>query len=114
MVENNITEEIKNEEKTVEKSKITTDLSANIYAFFPTSPTGAIVGILNVNSKTLRYTLEGENFNWDEFVKIFEKTMTKELIKDIVANTQVLRILVGEQYPGIKNYYRVDTLEENK
>jgi len=112
MVEDNIPEEIKKEEKKVEKSKVTTDLSADIYAFFPTSSTGALVGNLNVNSKTSEYILEGENFNWDEFIKIFKETMTKELIKDIVENSQVLRIPVGEQYPGIKNYYKVERLEK--
>jgi len=112
MVENNITEEIKKEEKKVEKSKITTDLSAEVYGFFPISPTGGLVGNLNVNSKTLEYTLEGTNFNWDEFIKIFKETMTKELVKDIIENPQVLRIPVGEQYPGIKNYYRVNRLEK--
>jgi len=114
MVEENITEEIKKEGEKVEKSKVTADLSALIYAFFPTSPTGAKVGKLNVNSKTLAYTLEGENFNWDEFIKIFKETMTKELIKDIVENSQVLRIPVGEQYSGMKNYYLVHILEEKK
>ena len=112
MVEENITEEIKQGEKKVEKSKVTADLSADIYAFFPTSSTGALVGNLNVNSKTLEYALEGENFNWDEFIKIFKETMTKELVKDIIENPQVLRIPVGEQYEGIKNYYRVNRLEK--
>jgi len=67
---------------------------------------------LNVNSKTFEYTLEGENFNWDEFVKLFKDTMTKEMVEDIVQNPQVLRILVGEQYTGIKNYYKVERLEK--
>ena len=112
MVEEKTTDEIKKEEKKITKVDIKTDLSANIGAFFPTSPTGSIVGTLNVNSKTSEYTLEGKNFNWDEFIKIFKQTMTKELIKDIIENPQVLRIPVGEQYEGIKNYYRVNRLEK--
>jgi len=107
MVEENITEE-----KKVTKVDIKADLSADISAFFATSPTGGLVGNLKVNSKTSKYILEGENFNWDEFIKIFQETMTKELIKDIIENPQVLRIPVGEQYPGIKNYYRVNRLEK--
>ena len=89
----------------------TADYVADIYAFFhQTSSTGVKVGLLEVNSKTSTSNLEGENFNWDDFKEIFEETITSDMIKDLIDNPQILRIPVGEQYEGQKNYYKVELL----
>ena len=112
--ENKVSEVIKEEVKPVKKIAVfKADYAAAVYAFFhQTSSTGAKVGLFEVNSKTNTHNLKGENFNWDEFVEIFEKTIASELIKDLVENPQVLRIPVGEQYEGQKNYFKVEPLNK--
>jgi len=95
----------------VESKTFKADYVADVYAFFQfTSSTGAMVGSLEVNSKTGTYNLEGDNFNWDEFVNVFKDIMTKDMIKDIVENLQVLRVPVGEQFVDQKNYYKIEPL----
>ena len=89
------------------------DFIADVYAFFhQTSSTGKWAGSLEVNSKTNDYNLKGENFNWDAFVEIFEETITSDMIKDLVENSKVLRIPIGEQCEGQKNYYKIEVLEK--
>ena len=114
MVEENKVSEV-SKEKEVKPVKKTdafkSDFVADVYAFFHfTSSTGTKVGSFEVNSKTNTHNLTGENFNWNEFKEVFEKTITSEMIKDLVSNPQVLRIPVGEQYEGQKNYYKVELL----
>jgi hypothetical protein len=112
--ENQNSEVIEEEVKPVKKTDaFKSDFVADVYAFFhQTSSTGTKVGLFEVNSKAGNYTLEGENFNWDEFVKIFKDVVTSEMIKDLVKNPQILRISVGEQYEDQKNYYKVECLEK--
>ena len=112
--ENKIEEVIKKEVKPVKKTDtFKSDFVADVYAFFhQTSSTGTKVGLFEVNSKAGNYTLEGENFNWDEFVKIFKDVVTSNRIKELVTDPQPLRIPVGEQYEGQKNYYKVESLVE--
>ena len=111
--ESKVSEVIKEEVKPAVKKTSTfkSDFDAAIYAFFhQTSSTGSQVGSFEVNSKAGNYTLEGENFNWDEFVKIFKDVVTSDRIKELVTDPQPLRIPVGEQYEGQKNYYKVESL----
>ena len=113
--ENQSSEVIKEEEvKPVKKTNaFKSDFISDVYAFFHhTSSTGEKVGSFEVNSKTNTHNLTGENFNWDEFKEVFEKTITSEMIKDLVNNPQVLRIPVGEQYEGQKNYFKVEPLNK--
>ena len=35
-------------------------------------------------SETKKYILEGSNFNWDAFEKIFNSTSTPEVIQDLI------------------------------
>ena len=113
------TEELVKEEKKKEdlkKSKaFTADYVADIYAFFyQTSSTGTKIGLLEVDSNSGTYNLEGENFNWDNFVKVFKDTITSEMIKDLVTNPNKLRVPVGQQYQGQKNYYKIESLEKKE
>ena len=110
--ENKVSEVIKEEVKPVKKIAVfKADYAAAVYAFFhQTSSTGAKVGLFEVNSKTNTHNLTGDNFNWDAFEKIFGETITLEMVKDLVENPQTLRIPVGEQYEGQKNYYKVELL----
>ena len=114
MVEENKVSEVSKEEevKPVKKTDaFKPDFVADVYAFFHfTSSTGTKVGLFEVNSKTGNYKLEGENFNWTEFEEIFKDTITSDMIKGLVIDPQPLRIPVGEQYEGQKNYYKVELL----
>ena len=103
--------EEKKEEKVKKTQAFTADYVSDVYAFFhQTSSTGEKVGVLEVDSTSGKYNLEGKNFNWDVFIKVFGDTITPDMIKDLIADPQHLRVPVGQQYEGQKNYYKIEIL----
>ena len=108
MVEETKEELVKEEKKKedgVKKENI--DLYAPIYSINYRTPSGDAVGLLKVSSETKKYILEGSNFNWDAFEKIFNSTSTPEVIQDLIENPTVLRVPVGEQMENQKSYYLI-------